>query len=376
MSNQNDVSASPLSTGAENELGSDDEEEMVISAADLLGLSDTQASTAPVEEGVSAIDPTATSAPNLGASASEPVLPSAEASSSQGVMFTQDTNSEGGADKSSISKKRHERRSLGKRSLTLGGRQKSEKLSIHQLISHLERNFGNIVMLVSKSLDTLSDVFGKNKAKAGEDKAIKLAQQLTFHLSEVNIVITKVTNMCDGKTKVSTAGMIPDTVDEALSSAKHTLSVLLPKFKKMLNATKVEGAIDKIEDGLLEQIDEAMSDAAEQMDNLGNWLKDSGFGAAAGAVMLAMRWKSKAFGKKGGRHFGSIRIAPGGTANSPSGSFAANKLGESNADNDVVAAALATAKEEATAEAANFAAEAATAAAAMPAVTEEAVTTS
>ena len=185
--------------------------------------------------------------------------------------------------------------------------------------------------------------------------------------------------MCDGKTKVSTAGMIPDTVDEALSSAKHTLSVLLPKFKKMLNATKVEGAIDKIEDGLLEQIDEAMSDAAEQMDNLGNWLKDSGFGAAAGAVMLAMRWKSKAFGKKGGRpgrHFGSIRIAPGGTANSPSGSFAANKLGESNADNDVVAAALATAKEEATAEAANFAAEAATAAAAMPAVTEEAVTTS
>ena len=105
MSNQNDVSASPLSTGAENELGSDDEEEMVISAADLLGLSDTQASTAPVEEGVSAIDPTATgqaggggaeSAPNLGASASEPVLPRAEALSSQGVMFTQDTNSEGG----------------------------------------------------------------------------------------------------------------------------------------------------------------------------------------------------------------------------------------------------------------------------------------
>lgn len=59
-------------------------------------------------------------------------------------------------------------------SLTLGGRQKSEKLSIHQLISHLERNFGNIVMLVSKSLDTLSDVFGKNKAKAGEEKAIKV----------------------------------------------------------------------------------------------------------------------------------------------------------------------------------------------------------
>lgn len=121
MSNQNDVSASLLSTGAENEGGSDGEEEMVISAADLLGLSDTQASTAPVEEGVSAIDPTATggggaeSAPNLGASASEPVLPSAEASSPQGVMFTQDTNSEGGADKSSISKKRHERRSLGKR---------------------------------------------------------------------------------------------------------------------------------------------------------------------------------------------------------------------------------------------------------------------
>ena len=59
-------------------------------------------------------------------------------------------------------------------SLTLGGRQKSEKLAINQLISHLERNFGNIVMLVSKSLDTLSDVFGKNKAKAGEEKAIKV----------------------------------------------------------------------------------------------------------------------------------------------------------------------------------------------------------
>jgi len=208
-------------------------------------------------------------------------------------------------------------------------------------------------MLVSKSLDTLSDVFLKHKSKGDEGKAVKLAQQLTFHLSEVNVVITKVTNLCDGKTKVSSESLVPDTVDEALSTSKHTLSVLLPKFKKMITASKVLGAVSKVEDGLLEQIDEAMSDASEQMDNLGNWLKDSGFGAAAGAVMMAMRWKSKAFGKKGGKrgtHFGSIRIAPGGTGNSPVGSVGGRQSDDDN--NNVVANALATAKEEASKEAA------------------------
>jgi hypothetical protein len=157
----------------------------------------------------------------------------------------------------------------------------------------------------------------------------------------------------------------------------------LPKFKKMLNASKVEGGVDKIEDGLLEQIDEAMSDAAEQMDNLGNWLKESGFGAAAGAVMLAMRWKSKAFGgaKKGRRGFGSIRIAPGGTGNSPLGSFQA-KSGENDSANDAVAAALAMAKQEATAESTDSAAEAAAeavaaaAAVAMPTLEEQPVAAS
>ena len=69
-------------------------------------------------------------------------------------------------------------------------------------------------MLVSRSLDALSDAFSKNKQKGNQDKAIKLAQQLTFHLSEVNIIITKVANMCDGKTKVSTGSLIPDSVEE------------------------------------------------------------------------------------------------------------------------------------------------------------------
>jgi len=321
---------------------------MVISAAALLGITLTeQSQTQQGEDGEGGQNE---AAPTLGVSASEPVLASDAAVNGENdaVKFSSDDARQ---QRDSFSKKRHNRRSLGKRSLTLGGRQKSQKLSKEQLVSHLERNFSNIVMLVSKSLDTLSDVFGKNKTKAGEEKAIKLAQQLTFHLSEVNIVITKVANMCDGKTKISSAGHVPDSVDEALSTSKHTLSVLLPKFKKMLNATKIDGAMENIEEGLLEQIDEAMSDAAEQMDNLGNWLKDSGFGAAAGAVMLAMRWKSKAFGKKGGKgargsHFGSIRIAPGGTGTSPLGSFAQNSRPSVESGNDAVASALASAKEE------------------------------
>ena len=205
-------------------------------------------------------------------------------------------------------------------------------------------------MLVSRSLDALSEAFEKNKSKDSDEKAVQLAKQLTHHLSEVNIVITKVTNMCDGKTKVSTGSLVPDTVEEALSTSKHTLSVLLPKFNKMISATKLPGAKDKIEEGLLEQIDEAMSDASEQMDNLVNWLKESGFAAAAGAVMMAMRWKNKAFGKgksRRGSNFGSIRLGPTGATISPeaslgSGIFRASAGGTSSA----VTNALMSAKED------------------------------
>ena len=74
--------------------------------------------------------------------------------------------------------------------------------------------------------------------------------------------------------QVSTGSLVPDSVEEALATSKHTLSVLLPKFNKMLTATKVEGATAKIQEGLLDGIDEALSDASEQMDNLGTWLKE------------------------------------------------------------------------------------------------------
>jgi hypothetical protein len=153
----------------------------------------------------------------------------------------------------------------GKRSITLGGRHKSESTtsSTAETLSHLERNFSNILMLVTRSLEALSDAFQKSKSKNEQAKAVALAQQLTEHLGEVNIVITKVTNMCDGKTKIATGSAVPENVEEGLSVAKHTLSVLLPKFNKMMKATKEPGAVDKIEEGLLDHIDEAMSDAAE-----------------------------------------------------------------------------------------------------------------
>ena len=57
------------------------------------------------------------------------------------------------------------------------------------------------------------------------------------------------------------------------------------------------------------------------MDRLGQWLKESGFGDAAGAVMLAMRWKRKAFGGGTGRAgFGSVRLPSGKTSFSPGNS--------------------------------------------------------
>ena len=43
---------------------------------------------------------------------------------------------------------------------------------------HLERNFSNILMLVSRSLDTLTAVLTKNKGKGEEDKAIAMAQKV------------------------------------------------------------------------------------------------------------------------------------------------------------------------------------------------------
>ncbi len=320
------------------------DDEMVINASALLGLPDHQDEASIGREGeikpegaANAADGQATT-PIMNASASEPVLGGTQTQSL--VSFSTDTDSvpsEGDA----TQRRRNQRKSMSKRSLTLGGRQKSEVMDTSNLIAHLERNFPNILMLVSRSLDTLSEAFSMNKSKANQTRAIKLAQQLTFHLSEVNTVITKITNMCDGKTKVATESLKPDTVEEALGTSKHTLSVLLPKFNKMLKVTKEPGAIERIEDGLLEHIDEAMSDAAEQMDNLGNWLKESGFGEAAGAVMMAMRWKSKAFG--GGKRrtgFGSIRIAPGGAVEggSPGSSI--------QGDNKIVADALKDARAE------------------------------
>ncbi|GMH67145.1 hypothetical protein TrST_g14099 [Triparma strigata] len=337
--------------------GSESEEELIISAATLLNLGD-----APPEEeteqeggeggGGEGGEESEEGQKTLGVSASVPVLGSPEAGREERrtVMFSSDT-ADTEAPKAEIKSKRHERRSVGKRSLTLGGRQKNEKLPTDAMIAHLNRNFSNILMLVSRSLDALSDVFTKNKGKGTEAKAIKLGQQLTFHLAEVNIIITKVTNMCDGKTKVSTGSLVPDSVEEALATSKHTLSVLLPKFNKMIKATKEEGAVEKIQEGLLDGIDEALSDAAEQMDNLGNWLKESGLASAAGAVMLAMRWKKKAFGKGRSNHFGSIRVAPGG---SPIGTVGRLSAGGSTGANAQVANALADAKKEAMADMADI----------------------
>jgi hypothetical protein len=256
---------------------------------------------------------------------------------------------------------------LGKRSITLGGRQKSQstEFSTTETIAHLERNFSNILMLVTRSLEALSDAFSKSKSKNEDKKAIDLSRQLVANISEVNVVITKVTNQCDGKTKIATPSTEPDSVEEGLSIVKHTLSVLLPKFNKMIAASKLSAeTMDKIELGLLDHIDEAMSDASECMDNLVTWLKDAGFGDAANTVMLAMRWKAKAFGgakKRGKRHFGSIRIAPGGSLLDD----ATTSSGSAGADNKIVSDALASAQAEAvTEQAADEAASAAAAAAA------------
>ena len=78
--------------------------------------------------------------------------------------------------------------------------------------------------------------------------------------------------------------------------------------------------------------------------------------AAAGTVMLAMRWKNKAFGsKKRGTRFGSIRISPTGDVAQPTatsiGKVSASSTGSGNTE---VANALADAKKEAMADMASL----------------------
>ena len=180
-------------------------------------------------------------------------------------------------------------------------------------------------------------------------------------MSEVNVVITTVTNQLDGVTKIASASNVPDTVEEGLASAKLTVSVLLPKFKKMIKASEEEGAaIEKIEVGLLDHVDDALSDSAEVMDSLGAWLKEAGFGNAAGAIMLAMRWKKKAFGGgksragAGRRRFGSIQINPEGEVEGGTESREASVQGKGG--DDLIEAALAAGQAAAVAEAAKGAA--------------------
>lgn len=73
----------------------------------------------------------------MGTSASEPNIPTSNGSDlgapTGKVLFASDTASE-----PRVRKVRHSRKSIGKRSLTLGGRQKSEQLSNEQLIAHRE----------------------------------------------------------------------------------------------------------------------------------------------------------------------------------------------------------------------------------------------
>ena len=113
--------------------GEDSEEELVISAADLLNLGDAP----PLEqedegeggEGVgegSGGEGEGGKGKTLGASASVPVLGTNGDQRHSKVMFSADTQDGVGdlKDKEDMKKARHERRSVGKRSLTLGGRQK------------------------------------------------------------------------------------------------------------------------------------------------------------------------------------------------------------------------------------------------------------
>ena len=369
---------------------SDDDENFNFNAAELLNLGEpdplpsggssaalppvtlVSSRSAPTLKGATTTSTTATSgAPSSSRASFAPSSDSASSSSSSSSSSSTPLQNEAG--KTSV---RHTRKSVGKRALTLGGKVRGEGSksdgsgngsagaaaadsgngngsnveSIPSLLAHLERNFSNSLMLTNRSLDALVDAFGKHKGKGNLPPAVALSRQLVFHLSEVNVVITRVTSLCDGKTKIASEALIPETVDEALTSSKHLLSVLLPKYNKMTVASKAVDASDKIEEGLLEQIDEAMSDASEQMDALGGWLKEGGFTESAGAVMLAMKWKVKAFGKKsdgsgtsgagGGagsndpndptknrKRFGSIRIAPGGTFGDETASATATAMG-------------------------------------------------
>jgi len=87
-----------------------------------------------------------------------------------------------------------------------------------------------------------------------------------------------------------------------------------------------------------------------QMDRLGIWLKESGFGDAAGAIMMAMRWKRKAFGGGTGRAgFGSVRLPAGRTSFSPTSS-----VQQGSDVNDIVANALTDGKAAALEEAVNL----------------------
>jgi len=228
----------------------DADDELVIDACSLLGLGDPDplpeiVGSTIVEETGS--DSDAGNPKTMLASASEPVL---------GTQLGSNLLAQGSsANKAALKRKesfvgemkgfsadmagaRHSRRSLGKKSLTLSGRKTSEKFATPEMVKHLERNFSNILMLVSRSMDTLASVLLKNKNKGDEAKAITMAQKLTKDLGDVSIVITKATNQCDDKSKVSTAALVPDSVEEALTTSKHILSALLPKFTKMMNAIR------------------------------------------------------------------------------------------------------------------------------------------
>jgi hypothetical protein len=114
-----------------------------------------------------------------------------------------------------------------------------------------------------------------DKAKVEAEKTIEFSRVIVQGLGEILTDVTFISNRMDSSVKVTTPAIEPDTVEDAMNSAKFMLSKLLDVFHVMITGLKqimknrrsIEDEL-ALENGatvreLLEKVDDYLSDTVE-----------------------------------------------------------------------------------------------------------------
>jgi hypothetical protein len=195
------------------------------------------------------------------------------------------------------------------------------------VIKLLEGRFHNVLMVLSKRIDKLTNSCKENGNVAGQDKGIEMLREVTKELSGMAALAHNSLRMIDPKERASVAYPEPDTVEEATTAASFLTSKLVDLFQKLLPKVKrwrkkmvLEGKGAQSDANAeivtmtesLQKFDPQITHTVLTIDAATRYLEDDqSFKKAAALLILGMRWKRLVARRRAARAAAEAVALPG-----------------------------------------------------------------